>query len=77
MTEEQKKEAFLKAYTQKRRSIAEGILFNMFQGAAHGETVMGAEMAVRLADEIATEAMKVIYKVELTFTEDENTEEEA
>lgn len=69
-TPEQQKEMLMRAYLQKKASIAEGVLFNMFQGAAGSDTTMGAEMAVRLANEVATEFMKVIYNQEVKTTEE-------
>lgn len=72
LTEEQKKEQMMRAYLQKKASLAEGVLFNMVQGMGvslcyekdnHPESKM-ADNLVRLADEISTEFMKVIYKAE-------------
>lgn len=70
LTEEEKRDRFIRFYQQKKNSIAEGILFNMFQGAARGETVMGAGMAVRLANETAEEFMRVVYKMSLNIIDD-------
>lgn len=61
LTPEQQKEQIMRAFLQKKASLAEGILFNMVQG----NVVADAQGIVKIANDIATEFMKVIYNQEL------------
>lgn len=84
LTPEQKKEMFVKAYIQKKASLAEGILFNLCQSCGR-DLVYDTEnnitkenhlKIVRLADEMSTEFMKVVYHQEVKMNEDEEKAEE-
>lgn len=75
MNEEQKKEAMVRAAMQKKASIAEGILFNLCQNPTLFKTdaplsLYGIE-AVKTANDMATEFMKVVYGQEIVFKEEE------
>ena len=73
MNEEQKKEAMVRAFAQKRAALAEGILFNMVQGCGDtfSEDLGRAKYLVHVASEMANECMKVFYGQEVTFKEEE------
>lgn len=66
MSEEQKKELAIRSFIQKKGSIAEGVLFNMVRG----NVVTDAQGIVKIADDIATEFMKVIYGQEIAPKEE-------
>lgn len=61
LTPEERKEQIMRAFLQKKASLAEGVLFNMVQG----NVVSDAKGIVKIANDIATEFMKVIYNQEL------------
>lgn len=71
LTPEEMKEQQMRMYLQKKSALAEGVLFNMVQG----NIVSDAKGIVKIADDIATEFMKVVYKVEVTKNGVELTEE--
>lgn len=77
LTPEEIKEQQMRAYLQKKASLAEGIIFNLIQGTAPSFsrsdfTSHDVKRMVSIADAMATEFMKVVYKAEVT----EDTEEE-
>lgn len=72
LTPEEQKEQFMKAYMQKKASLAEGILFNMI----HGQIVADTKGIVKIADDMAKEFLKQVYNLELTIKEDDKPEEE-
>lgn len=69
LTEEQKKEQIARAYMQKKASLAEGILYNMVQGAGRemvydyeSETGRNRHLEmVKMANEMSEEFIKVVY----------------
>lgn len=79
MNEEQKKEAMVRAAMQKKASIAEGILFNMVQACGrdlcydleNNQTKDNPKKIVNMANDMATEFMKVVYGQEIVFKEEE------
>lgn len=66
LTPEEQKEQFMRAYMQKKASLAEGVLYNM----VHGNVVSDAKGIVKIADEIASEFMRVVYHQDITIKED-------
>lgn len=64
MTEEEKKEQFMRAYIQKKASLAEGILFNLCQNPSIHQF---EKSIVVVANEMAEECMKVIYKQDVNL----------
>lgn len=66
LTPEEQKEQFMRAFMQKKASLAEGILFNMVRG----NMVSDAKGVVKIADEIASEFMRVVYHQDITIKED-------
>lgn len=71
LTPEEEKEQFMRAYMQKKASLAEGILFNMAQGTGYAITKDEGEhlKMVHMADEMATEFMKVVYRQDIRVKE--------
>ena len=67
LTPEEEKEQFMRAYMQKKASLAEGILFNMI----HGQIVSDTKGVVKLADDMANEFMKIVYHQEIKLKEEE------
>ena len=65
LTEEEKKSQIMRAFMQKKASLAEGVLFNMVQG----NIVADANGIVKIANDIADEFMRVIYGQEITYKE--------
>lgn len=72
LSEEQKKEQIMRAYLQKKAAIAEGVLFNLMQNP-NLDTICRGESPVKVADSMAAEFMKVVYKAEVE-TEEETEE---
>lgn len=71
LTEEEKKEQFMRAYIQKKASLAEGILFNLCQNPSLLQICeANKKSAVEIANSAAEECMKVIYKQDITIKED-------
>lgn len=66
LTPEEQKEQFMRAFMQKKASLAEGIIFNMVRG----NVVSDAKGIVKIADEIASEFMRVVYHQDITIKED-------
>lgn len=66
LTPEEEKEQFMRAFMQKKASLAEGILFNMVRG----NVVSDVKGIVKIADEIASEFMRVVYHQDITIKED-------
>lgn len=84
LTPEEKREQFIKAYVQKKASLAEGILYNLCQSCGR-DLVYDTEnnitkenhlKIVKLADEMSTEFMKTIYHQEVKFNETKEKTEE-
>ena len=72
MTEEEKKELFLQAYTQKRAALAEGIMMNLMRNPSLTAVCLENEKTpAQLADAWAKECMEVIYHQNITITEEE------
>lgn len=75
LTPEQREEQVKRAYLQKKAALAEGILFNMVQG--NGTYFCANEdstthlVAVRKANEMAEEFMKVVYQAEIIVKNEE------
>lgn len=72
LTPEEQKEQFMRAYMQKKASLAEGILYNLCQNPSLGnEYVIGGDKLVEAADAMATHFMKVVYHQDITIKEEE------
>lgn len=78
LTPEEQKEQFMRAYMQKKASLAEGILYNLIQSCGR-ELCMGLEhdvhkddpqKIVKMADDMATEFMKVVYHQDITIKDE-------
>lgn len=67
LTEEEKKELYIRSYVQKKTAIAEGVLYNMVQG----NMVSDAKGLVKIVDEIATEFMKVVCHQTIMIKDEE------
>lgn len=69
MSEEERKEQMTRAFLQKKASLAEGILFNLVQGAITNNDVSNfqCKSLVNLASEMADEFMKVVFGQEITI----------
>ena len=65
LTEEEKKSQIMRAFMQKKASLAEGVLFNMVQG----NVVADAKGIVKMANDMADEFMRVVYGQEITYKE--------
>lgn len=82
MSEEQKREQLMRAFLQKKAFLAEGILFNLCQSCGRDlcydlDNKMTNDnhlKIVKIADEMSTEFMKVIYNQELTEEDTQETE---
>lgn len=69
LTPEEQKEQFMRAYMQKKASLAEAILYNMMRNP-NVETFCRGESVVKVADELSTEFMRVVYHQDITIKED-------
>lgn len=67
LTEEQQKEQYMRVYMQKKAALAEGVLFNMVRG----NVTTDAKGVVKIANDIATEFMKVVYHQDVIIKEEE------
>lgn len=69
LTEEEKEERIARIFLQKKASLAEGILFNLVQGAITNNDVSNIQCKslVNLASEMADEFMKVVFGQEITI----------
>ena len=69
MSEEERKEQMTRAFLQKKASLAEGILFNLVQGAITNNNVSNfqCKSLVNLASEMAYEFMRVVFGQEITI----------
>ena len=69
LTDEERKEQMTRAFLQKKASLAEGILFNLVQGAITNNAVSNilCKSLVNLASEMADEFMRVVYGQEITI----------
>lgn len=64
LTPEEQKEREMRAYIQKRGSLAEGILFNLMQNP-NLRDICGAATPVDVAEHLATEFMKEVYYIDV------------
>lgn len=71
LTEEEKKDQMMRAFIQKKASLAEGILFNLMQGLGFIPQAEDLENIVSCCNDIADEFMSVIYKVDIAEKEEE------
>lgn len=69
LTPEEQKEQFMRAYMQKKASLAEGFLYNMLKNP-NVESFCRGESVVKVADRLATDFMKVVYHQDITIKED-------
>ena len=69
MSEEERKEQMTRAFLQKKASLAEGILFNLVQGAITNNNISNfqCKSLVNLASEMADEFMRVVFGQEITI----------
>ena len=63
LTEEETEERIARIFLQKKASLAEGVIFNMVQG----NVVADAKGIVKIANDIADEFMRVVYRQEITI----------
>lgn len=83
LTEEEKKEQYIRAYAQKKASLAEGILYNIVQSCGrdlcydldNNQTKDNPKKIVKMVDDMATEFMKVVYHQEVKIQEGDKEEE--
>lgn len=66
LTPEEKKEQLMRAFIQKKASLAEGVLFNLMQNPSLETYCRGVNPA-HVANDIADEFMKVVYGQEITY----------
>lgn len=71
LTEEEKKDQMMRAFIQKKASLAEGILFNLMQGLGFIPQAEDVENIVSSCNDIADEFMSVIYKMDIAEKEEE------
>lgn len=79
LSEEEKKAQFMRAYMQKKASLAEAILFNIVQSCGRDlcydidnkTTQDNPQKIVKIANDMADEFMKVVYHQEVTIKEEE------
>lgn len=84
LTPEEEKELFIRSYMQKKAALAEGILFNMVKGEgramAYDIDSKSSEKKhldmVKVANDMAEEFMRVVYRQDLHVVENEAKEEE-
>lgn len=77
LTEEEKKSQIMRAFMQKKASLAEGILFNLIQANGrdlcydleNNQTKDNPTKIVDIANEMADEFMRVVYGQEITYKE--------
>ena len=63
LKEEEQEERIARIFLQKKASLAEGVIFNMVQG----NIVADAKGIVKIANDIADEFMRVVYRQEITI----------
>lgn len=68
LTDEEKKSQIMRAFMQKKASLAEGVLFNLMQNPSLDSIRRGVSPAV-VANDIADEFMKVVYGQEIIYKE--------
>ena len=79
LSEEQKKEQMMRAFMQKKASLAEGVLFNLVQACGrdlcydleNNQTKDNPTKIVKMANDMADEFMRVVYGQEITYKETE------
>lgn len=77
LTEEEKKSQIMRAFMQKKASLAEGILFNIIQANGrnlcydldNNQTKDYPTKIVVMANDMADEFMRVVYGQEITYKE--------
>ena len=77
LTEEEKKSQIMRAFMQKKASLAEGVLFNLIQACGrdlcydleNNQTKDNPTKIVKMANDMADEFMRVIYGQEITYKE--------
>ena len=70
LTEEQKKSQIMRAFMQKKASLAEGILFNLMQNPSLLQICeKNNQSAVEIANSAADKFMEVVYGQEITYKE--------
>lgn len=70
LTEEEKKDQMMRAFIQKKASLAEGILFNLCQNPSLAEICEHEHKnAVEIADSMSDKFLKIIYKMEVSEKE--------
>lgn len=78
LTPEEQKEQLMRAFMQKKASLAEGILYNIIQSCGrdlcydleNNQTKDNPQKIVKMADDMATEFMRVVYHQDITIKED-------
>lgn len=75
LTPEEEKELFIRSYMQKKAALAEGVLFNMMQNPSL-DAICRGESPVVVANDMAEEFMRVVYRQDLHVVENEAKEEE-
>ena len=78
LTEEEKKSQIMRAFMQKKASLAEGILYNIIQSCGrdlcydleNNQTKDKPQKIVKMADDMAIEFMRVVYNQDITIKED-------
>lgn len=77
LTEEEKKSQIMRAFMQKKASLAEGVLFNLIQACGrdlcydleNNQTKDKPTKIVKMANDMADEFMRVVYGQEITYKE--------
>ncbi|MCQ2219836.1 MAG: hypothetical protein MJZ12_00500 [Prevotella sp.] len=77
LTEEEKKSQIMRAFMQKKASLAEGIIFNLIQACGrdlcydleNNQTKDNPTKIVKMANDMADEFMRVVYGQEITYKE--------
>ena len=77
LTEEEKKSQIMRAFMQKKASLAEGVLFNLIQTCGrdlcydleNNQTKDNPTKIVKMANDMADEFMRVVYGQEITYKE--------
>lgn len=77
LTEEEKKSQIMRAFMQKKASLAEGVLFNLIQACGsdlcydleNNQTKDNPTKIVKMANDMADEFMRVVYGQEITYKE--------
>lgn len=73
LTEEEKKEQMMRAFMQKKASIAEGVLFNLMQNPSL-ETICPQKSPATFANEVAEDFMEIVYGHKMVAKEEKPAE---